>query len=1656
MIHFSGFRCWTPLGSPGAGKPVFEGPFWKGLAGGLAAFDGLEKRFRMSISVTSRSSIRSGRPSGRRCHIIIAIGLVAVAPWAGRILTPVVVAQEPDDEEREEDQEEEGLFGESGAYLPTDRAAERRLDVTRRLIAEKRWSDAVTLLDEILANDRDSFFRPDATTTTWQSVKSEAAALVAGLPPAGREAYQLQFRAKADRLLADAIASDDHRAIAFIARRWLNTPAGQSATLLASIDALDRGQPLAAAAWLDRLAMVASDELEPTLSVMRAVAWQRAGNLRAVTEILERARTGQKTAVRLGGRDVSVSFTPGEGHAWLDELIGPEPVAGIHPSVEWCMHRGDPARNAIVDASRPLLVPRYRVPLTRHPEEAVWLEAKRKQANDREAVLLPAAIPLAVNGTVVVHTPMGLLAVDFETGKRIWLQTGSAAGPLAIGENLGDGDDPNAAIIGRNRTLAPVFEDATSGALASNGRLVFAVESHPDALVGRDLMWPQGGNFNGGPGPGGGWSGGNALAAYDLSDHGRLRWRLPIADPTRPTRSTAWTLGAPLPINDRLFVLVEELGEVRLDVLDVESGSPIWSQPLAELDEEVRVDNHDNQPRRVAGLSPALAEGVLVCPTGAGAVVAVDLATRTLLWAYNYPVMTSGDMVVMRNGIRVPRVGRIMNGPLVINHEQPGGTTGRWLDGCPVLALGNVLLTPGESDRLHCLDLRSGKVKWTRPRDDGLYVAGAVGESIIVIGRRGVEAVGNTRGERLWFTQLSGDGAAISGRAIVGTDRIFVPLDTPEVVEIDSATGQILGRSAGRGGAVPGNLIAYRGEVLSQGVDFLDVFHQAVPLESRIETAMKDAPDDEARDAWSRAWRGQLCLDRGDIAAGLDDLRTATALAPNRFPPDMFPEALVHALEMAPEMAEELWPELLRRDPSPDLADRGLRLAVDGLLAVGKVSEAWTACSHLINRAAAAPVEAAHHDLVPDGRDQHLLLREAQWIESRVKSIADRGTATDRANIQEFAEKELDRLNGFRSSPTEWAERLHSFMAWFSGQPVARVARQRRIEALDAESVSGGVDDEALRSLAVRREFALIEMARSGSAEERLKADAALEEFRIALGASPDIAVDEAWPRGRVEARPRKAVAAQEGRQSQAIRPLPLHVSGAARSLLPGTRVEFDMQRGGLIVRDALGRTSGEPLAIQQRRTRGMGFGGFNAATADVTMIGRVAILQSGGFLAAYELAGPSMLRHGAGHRQLWTHDAGLTTRVVTMRRGINSHFPRNGNVPLGMPIPEPNANGMIAPGWAPATVVGVPFLIDRTLQLCDPLTGTVIWERRRLPDVATMFGDDEYLCLCPSSGREAIVLSMATGAVVRTCDLPDRERRLFTHGRHVFAVTPKDPASNVASRRVADTVNVEVIDPVHMERVVLGTFSGDARATIAGEDLAILEPTGMLSIINLESRRLSFATELPDMPTGLERLVVLPWRDRYLVIAGRDKTAAETKHLEKIGTVSPLLQMRSPSMLGDGQPLTGSIWAVDRLDGGMLWKTPATVLHHCLCMSEAEVVPVLLFARQIETRRGGERPRLSLLCLDKRTGAALHIDDTILTPQHTLFGCDMVGDPGAHVVSLVPLGPGTIPLDLHFTGTPADDESPYRGTDRPVVAGDMATELEYWWHRLLTLPLGF
>ena len=102
--------------------------------------------------------------------------------------------------------------------------------------------------------------------------------------------------------------------------------------------------------------------------------------------------------------------------------------------------------------------------------------------------------------------------------------------------------------------------------------------------------------------------------------------------------------------------------EIRLVVLSAKTGKLDWSQQLCVVEQSILQDPE----RRAGGATPSFADGVLVCPTSAGAVVAVDATTRNLLWGYQYP----RSQQINANHLNAMRMGMY---PLDHAHRRPLG-----------------------------------------------------------------------------------------------------------------------------------------------------------------------------------------------------------------------------------------------------------------------------------------------------------------------------------------------------------------------------------------------------------------------------------------------------------------------------------------------------------------------------------------------------------------------------------------------------------------------------------------------------------------------------------------------------------------------------------------------------------------------------------------------------------------------------------------------------------------------------------------------------------------------------------------------------------------------------------------------------------------------
>ena len=1523
-------------------------------------------------------------------------GIVAVALGA---FVPAGVRGAEDGADAVEVADGEAL--DRGLDLPTDRQQERVLDRARRLVSDGAWSDAATLLDEILGADRDSFFKSREARVggPWSSVKTEAARLIRSLPQAGRTAYELQFRARADRLLADAIAADDSTAIVAVARRWFATPAGQRAALLVALEALESGQPLAATAWLERLS-AADAATEPTVALMRAWARDRAGDAAGAAAVLERARAGGRGVARVGGREVSISFPPDRGLQWLRELGGS--VGNAAGDGEWLQLRGDARRNAVSVASRPLLVPRYRVPLSRHPEESRQLDKLRREFADQGTAPWPACAPLAVGGTILARAPLGLLAVDFATGKRIWLQAGPRAAADASAE-------------GSREAQGRTFDDFTSGGISSDGRLAFAVETHPVALAGRPMA---GDPFMSPRAPA--WHGGNTLSAYEITG-GRLVWRLPVrpgdASPSAGAiESEVWFAGAPLVAGDRLYVLVEQGAELRLDVLAATDGRVVWSQPLAELDEDHAITGRAGAARRLAGATPALGDGVLVCPLGAGTVVAVDVSNRTLLWAYDYARgPRDADEAALLNG-RLRGLGGGLRGAAVAD-VQPGRPRAGWCDDGPIIAAGRVLLTPRDSDELHCLDLQDGGLIWKAPRGSRLQVAGVVDGRVVVVARDGVEGLALGNGRPAWRRGFE-PGVAASGRGILTADRLFLPLDAPEVVEIALDDGTIRGRSPARGGAVPGNLVAYRGEVISLGVDAIDVFHQAAAVEARIETAARE-PRVPSKEAF---WEAQLMLERGAVRAGLERLRDVVRTGDPPPPPDALATALAFALRRDWAAAVPLWRDCLPASGLTPAARAALHAVVDGSLEAGDLAEAWAAWRELFVRGRDG--ESAS---TADAGDPRCVVTEERWLRGRLDRLWSLGGAPLRAEIDAALAAEL---SAAADADAVGRERALERLAAVAGTRPAGMAARERLAALFAALLDAAAEnDDGLRTLAVRRDFLLVDLARSGDERQRAAAKEAIAAVRRGLepaGGAESADVATAWPLGRVEVR--RSTAERTAADETRSRLVPVGLDEAPESFVPGLTAACDAQQGRLLFVDRFGRRLGDPVAVHD--TGRLGVPLFDQVGLGAAALGRMVFVRSGAAITAVDLS-------GRGSRKLWgTSDAG---RPGVRFRLPGPAIPRNGAVPLGMRIVEPDAAAVPAAVWGRPVTGGVPVMVGHSLVVHDPATGEVLWERHGLPPAVDLLNDDDVVCVGTADGRRSVVMSLIDGRVLHEIELPDRRRRLVTCGRHVLAIGQID--ANVEGG-VAHTVPLEAVDVATRATTRLGEFAGGARACpFAPGMVAVLEPAGRLTVLDVVGQRVAFRTQLPAMPPTIDLVEVRPWEDRLLVCAGRREERDDDQHDRH--AIAPLQQTLIAGVAN--QPLDFCVWAVDRGSGAVLWDVPATLARHCLLAGQPAGLPVLVFARQIQRHHDRESTYLSVLCLDKRTGHAVLEDDRIPAQPHLLFGCDVVGDPGRHRITVREFGGDPQRVVLEFTGGPLPPRPPHQGVGRPAKARGLFEDWGRW-----------
>ena len=677
--------------------------------------------------------------------------------------------------------------------VPASPSAMRRLASARLAVQQERYTEAANAIQELLSPEtEDGFTGRSEGSATCSTLKSEAARLLDLMPSHAHEWYRLQFGAVAQELLDEAIDRGDRVALAQLSATYFHTEAGCHATLLLARQRLDCGHPREALAWLRRLddSPATARRCQPELALLSTVSWILVGERAKALRVVERLGADDPQAiVRIGDEQLNAAREADRVVRLLDQACGAW-LTSSTAGTGWRMFRGDAARNAEGNWKGPLGELSWKVKTGDDDSE---------EDDDEEFTGLPALHPLAVSGEILARTPAGrILAIEVDTGKRIWEYphewpddlSNATTGRAVI--NLGGG------AVSRQQQR---WQDAITGQISSDGRRVYLVDGLAGNLGSSSMRMVRNravlGRIGATPPH-------NRLVALSQKRQGAVVWTVGGADGEHePELAGVFFLGPPVCDGARLYALAEIGGEVALVALQADSGRLKWWQPLARPDLPITRDWR----RRLAGATPSMADGIIVCPTSAGVVAAVDALTSRLLWGYRYP----------RNYSAAGHPLRIAFGRTTAPAAKP--TSQGWLDASATIADGRLLLTPIDSDELLCLDLLTGKAEWAWEGDAMLFVACVHDGRVVLVGEKELAALNLADGSAAWpepRLALPPD-AKPSGRGFRAGGFYYLPTDNSEIIKLNLADGQLVERI--KTPSVPGNLIGFKNRLIWQSIE---------------------------------------------------------------------------------------------------------------------------------------------------------------------------------------------------------------------------------------------------------------------------------------------------------------------------------------------------------------------------------------------------------------------------------------------------------------------------------------------------------------------------------------------------------------------------------------------------------------------------------------------------------------------------------------------------------------------------------------------------------------------------------------------------------------------------------------------------------------------
>jgi outer membrane protein assembly factor BamB/tetratricopeptide (TPR) repeat protein len=1345
-----------------------------------------------------------------------------------------------------------GLQLNMSRFIPPPRSVNQQLKDAEEAIAEQRYSEAVVILGDLVERNLDPNEDPsiagqdfflDINDSDQQRLDTSflrrCRSLIGTLPVAALETYELRYGALAQQLLDAGSEDRDWNRLREVRRKYFHTKAGYYASYLLAQRELFLGHPLAASLLLDDVvtSQRAINEVGQQLSVMHAVASRLSGR--------SLARDLASTGIPITVGEETAAEEIKDWRKWIDEHYVLSAADSISHSRDYPLLGGDTSRNETAEGQLPLSTPRWMLETTATPLEEQMLRRKSNDLTSSGRLVPPSWSPIRVGGQLLMRTTERLRGVDYRTGKRVWqypwFQTDDGAeNEQSISLLGGSSSSPI------DRLSRRVWNDLPYGQITSDGKHVYLLDDlSPFQMI---PINPLMGVRNTRPVA----FGRNTLVALELETEGKTLWRLGQNPTIESQLNEAFFLGAPISVDGSLYAMVEIAGDVLLVCLEPATGKLLWRQQLVAV-EGASIQN--DPMRRIAGAMPSYHQGVLICPTGAGATIAIDLADRTLRWGNSYPRRARGSNTMFGQSV-------------------PGGGSSdqyleRWHNAAATASGTSVLVTPVATDNLYCYDIVDGKKRFSKTRNDAFYVAGIRSGRLLIVGSREISSFDMENGRLSWKTdqRMISAGHQVIGRGVFGPDCYIVPTSGNELIKVSLVDGRAVQRRTTR---FPlGNLIAVDGEIISQGPTQLAVALGARTLGPRVERMLKEDPDN--LDALIQ--KALLLSEKGERQEALELLQRARKIDPDSDDVLMLSiSSMLGELRDNPSPPEGLEAELEALIDTPAQRLEFLALRIQSAVRNQSVEPA---VSRLLE------FSKVMTDMSPIGNENDSILRDPtrdcsldSWMAARAAEIVRLASETGQLEI--IRKKVAEHLESRPSESTKvlmaMAEQLHPL-----GIDDVIVSLGERLvaegELFNAERVLLG----AIRPSRLLDQSELVYSADRVAELAKVYGKGGFYADWAALNQVVDQAIQDDPATELSVNREQMKTEVQEGLVESSLQ---LDVTGSVSLTWKS------------IASTRMSGSAGSPKMVRPSLEAGRSFKGWavvnNPASAQLldpdgsdyqlpmdeyrsnrnsdrkaVLNGGMMILERPGRISAIDLF--AMKANQRGDALLWSRDFGSDGVTATPRKSYTTVFGDS-----NFSYPTSSATGNVLSEFRVGPVLGDRVLVLQAgdLLAIDSTNGETMWRNSDAPPIGRIVVDKGRVAVV--SYRKGIVASVTQfdlldGRKYETSDWQYGEA-WATSGKHVLAYEVNENVTEATVRLVDpfnDDVKLEIEAPVK-QPLRNGSVKGMGRI-LQNRYLVLLDATGRLVIWDLMEGVELGRHEVGEMPTLQEMHAV--WMEGQILV---------------------------------------------------------------------------------------------------------------------------------------------------------------------------------------------